>query len=180
MASSKRESLSSAAIIPRGLALKSESFEIDAMLRLLHQGTKQGKNYAASEIIGQNFSVFFEPDAIASGKPGALLRAAAEFGRAEDEGWHVKKNGKRFWAKAVLTAMRNSDGDLIGFARITQDCTRQIKHAALMRARDRAVAGSRAKSEFLEHLSHELRNPLNAIIGYADRKSTRLNSSHSS
>jgi PAS domain S-box-containing protein len=135
-------------------------------------GAQRFKGYTADEIIGKHFSIFYPPADVAAGKPAAELREAIAEGRVEDEGWRVRKDGSRFWALVVITALRDTDGRLIGFAKVTRDLTE--RKAAEQRAIDdarrvaEAEAANVAKGEFLAAMSHELRTPLNAIGGYAD------------
>src|SRR2546430_8402922 len=86
-------------------------------------GAQRIKCYRAEEIVGQHFSRFHPPEAVAAGKPARLLALAAREGRAEDEGWRVRKDGSRFWANVTITALRDSDGAVIGFAKVTRDMT---------------------------------------------------------
>jgi PAS domain S-box-containing protein len=86
------------------------------------------KGYSAGEIIGCHFSVFYPPDAIKRGLPEAELRGAMMQGRFEDEGWRIKKDGSRFWANVIITAVRNASGHLIGFSKITRDLTERRRH----------------------------------------------------
>jgi PAS domain S-box-containing protein len=86
-------------------------------------GAERLKGYQAGEIIGQHFSRFYPPEAVEAGKPARLLALAAREGRVEDEGWRVRKDGSRFWANVIITAMRDSDGAVIGFAKVTRDLT---------------------------------------------------------
>ncbi len=86
-------------------------------------GAEHIKGWKASEIIGRHFSTFYpEADKLA-GKPARELEAAARDGRLEDEGWRVRRDGTRFWANVVITALRNDDGVLVGFAKVTRDLT---------------------------------------------------------
>jgi PAS domain S-box-containing protein len=86
-------------------------------------GAARMKGYSAEEIIGQSFACFFPEEDRQSGKPARALRTAAETGRFEDEGWRVRKDGTSFWATAVLDAVRDEGGEVIGFAKVTRDIT---------------------------------------------------------
>jgi PAS domain S-box-containing protein len=86
-------------------------------------GAERFKGYRAEEIIGQHISRFYEPEDVRRGKPQALLREAMEHGRVEDEGWRVRKDGSRFWADVVISAVRDPSGRLRGFSKVTRDLT---------------------------------------------------------
>ena len=79
-------------------------------------GAHRIKGYDASEAIGMHFSRFYTAEALAAGKPWAELAIAREHGRAEDEGWRVRKDGSKFWARVVVTTLYDADGVLRGFA----------------------------------------------------------------
>ena len=83
--------------------------------------------YAADEIIGQPIEKFYTPEDVRRGKPRQLLKQAEIDGRVEDEGWRVRKDGTRFWADVVITALRDDSGRLTGFAKITRDLTERRK-----------------------------------------------------
>jgi PAS domain S-box-containing protein len=88
-------------------------------------GAERFKGYRADEIIGQHFSRFYPPEALARGLPEQELRVAGKTGAFEDEGWRVRKDGSLFWANVVITAMRDAQGELIGFAKVTRDLTQR-------------------------------------------------------
>ena len=135
-------------------------------------GAQRFKGYTEDEIVGKHFSIFYPPEDIARGKPAWELEVAAEVGRFEDEGWRLRKDGSRFWANVVITALRDESGTLVGFGKVTRDLTerRESELRAIEDARRVASAemANQAKSEFLAAMSHELRTPLNAIGGYAE------------
>jgi len=86
-------------------------------------GAERIKGYRAGEIIGQHFSRFYSPEDIHSGKPEHELKVTATEGRFEEEGWRVRKDGTRFWANVIITAMRDEAGALRGFSKVTRDIT---------------------------------------------------------
>ncbi len=86
-------------------------------------GAKKTKGYDADEIIGQHFSVFYAPEEREAGKPDQILEILRHEGRFEDESWRVRKDGSRFWANVVITALRGSNGEITGFAKVTRDLT---------------------------------------------------------
>jgi signal transduction histidine kinase len=112
--------------------------------------------HTAEEIIGKHFSCFYPADAIARGKPEWELQQAIEAGYIEDEGWRIRKDGTRFWANVVITALFDKERNLLGFGKITRDLTERKKMEGLREA-------DRQKDEFLALLGHELRTPHAAI-----------------
>ena len=97
-------------------------------------GAQRIKGYAGAEIIGQHFSVFYTQEARDVQWPTRELEMAARDGRFEDEGWRVRKDGSRFWANVVITALRSPDGKLVGFGKVTRDLTERRLHEDALRA----------------------------------------------
>ena len=92
-------------------------------VRTWNPGAERFKGYTPDEILGEHFSKFYPPETRATGLPERLLQRALEEGHATDEGWRVRKNGERFWASVVITALRDEEGKHVGFAKITRDLT---------------------------------------------------------
>jgi PAS domain S-box-containing protein len=111
-------------------------FALDAKGFILswNAGAERIKGYSADEIIGRHFSSFYTPEDLASGKPDMELAIAEREGRAEDEGWRVRKDGTRFWASVVITALRDQGGKLVGFAKVTRDLTTRRRSEEELRA----------------------------------------------
>ncbi|WP_257902501.1 PAS domain-containing sensor histidine kinase [Saccharothrix obliqua] len=100
-------------------------------------GAERIKGYTEAEVLGRHFSVFYPPEDIAAGKPERELESAVADGRLEDEGWRLRKDGTRFWANVVITALFDGDGRLRGFGKVTRDMTerRRAEQALLERRR---------------------------------------------
>src|SRR5262245_17302300 len=92
-----------------------------------NSGAKRINGYTASEIIGSHFSCFYTQEDLQAQKPRKELEIAAEKGSVEDEGWRVRKDGSRFWANVIITAVRDDSGELIGFAKVTRDVTERVQ-----------------------------------------------------
>ena len=99
-----------------------------------NEGAQRIKGYRADEIIGLHFSYFYPSEDIEKGKPDEELRIATWEGRWEGEGWRVRKDGSRFWANVVITALHDEDGKLLGFTKVTRDITEQkrVREAFLL------------------------------------------------
>jgi PAS domain S-box-containing protein len=130
-------------------------------------GARRIKGYQRSEIIGKHFSVFYPREDVLAGKPQWELEMARSEGAWEDEGWRLRKDGTRFWANVVITAIFDDNGVLTGYAKVTRDLTARREEEQRLRQHAEHMAQlEAAKSNFLNLASHELRGPLTVIRGY--------------
>ncbi|MBI2768917.1 MAG: PAS domain S-box protein [Burkholderiales bacterium] len=107
--------------------------DVEGNIASWNSGAQNIKQYRADEVIGRHFSMFYMPEAVASGWPDEELRRAREAGRFEDEGWRVRKDGTRFWANVVITPLYLPDGKLTGYAKVTRDLSERRKHEEALR-----------------------------------------------
>ncbi|MEJ7599570.1 MAG: PAS domain S-box protein [Kofleriaceae bacterium] len=127
-------------------------------------GAERIKGYRAEEVIGSHFSRFYPEVDIRAGKCEHELEVASREGRFEDEGWRLRKDGTRFWANVVISAIHDEEGHLVGFSKVTRDLTDRRRSEDERAARLAAEEANRTKDEFLAMLGHELRNPLAPIV----------------
>jgi PAS domain S-box-containing protein len=130
--------------------------DVDGRIMSWNTGAERIKGYSAKEIIGRHFSLFYPPELIAADWPAHELRIARTEGRYEEEAWRVRKDGSRFWASVIISAIRDHTGELRGYAKVTRDLTQRQRMQQLQEA-------SRQMSDFVAMLAHELRNPLAPI-----------------
>lgn len=154
----------------------------DGHILTWNAGAQRLKGYTADEIIGQHFSKFYSKEDIDRRHPWNELKLAAENGQYQEEGWRVRKDGKRFWASVTITALRDQNGRLTGFGKVTRDLTKkreqeeklreayahletriQERTKELLAEKLRAEEAVRARDRFFSMASHELKTPLSSL-----------------
>jgi len=123
-------------------------------------GAQRIKGYTADEIIGRHFSAFYTPEDIAAGKPDRELHVATTEGRVEDEGWRLRRDGSRFWANVVISAVHNASGTLLGFAKVTRDLTGRMRLEELERANAVSTQVQMARENEQKRIARELHDDL--------------------
>ena len=141
-----------------------------------NDGARRIKGYAAEEVIGKHFSIFYPEKELQRGWPEYELKVTREQGRFEDEGWRLRKDGSRFWANVVITALWTDDDRLIGFTKVTRDLTERRKHEEELRGSEERLRAAyeevRQRNSELQHFtraaSHDLQEPLRKLTTFAD------------
>jgi len=139
----------------------------DGRVASWNAGAERIKGWRAQEIIGADFAAFFVPEDRAAGKPAQALATAAARGRHEEEGWRVRKDGTRFWAHAVLEAVRDEAGAPLGFAKVTRDVTeRRAAQEALDAAREQLAQAQKLEAigQLTGGVAHDFNNLLAVIL----------------
>ena len=143
----------------------------DGYVATWNPGARRFKGYEAEEIIGQHFSTFFTEEDRDAGVPAHALKTAAAEGRFEAEGWRVRKDGTRFWVNVVLDPIRDDEGRLIGFAKITRDITERRKASEELEEARAALFQSQklqALGELTGGVAHDFNNLMTVIRGSAE------------
>lgn len=154
----------------------------DGNVATWNKGAERTKGYIAEEIIGHHFSRFYPEEDLKANKPARELVVAEFVGKFEDEGWRIRKDGTRFWANVVITAMRDKQGALVGFSKVTRDLTErkkgedalreayagletriELRTLELSREKNKAEAAVKARDQFFSIASHELKTPLSSL-----------------
>ena len=108
------------------------TLDTDGRVATWNKGAERIKQHTADEVIGEHLSIFYLPEDVAAGVPQRDLEAAARDGRFENEGWRVRKGGEKFWASVAITALRDEQGELLGFGKVTRDMTAQKQAEAII------------------------------------------------
>ncbi|QLG28209.1 PAS domain S-box protein [Halorarum halophilum] len=136
----------------------------DGVVVSWNEGARRIKGYEEGEIVGEHFTVFYEDTDVRRGIPANILKTAREEGRAEHEGWRVRADGSRFWANVTVTAVRDDDGSLAGFTKVTRDLTERRNY-------ERALEEER---DLLDQVLDT--TPVGIMVRDADGNVTRANS----
>jgi PAS domain S-box-containing protein len=143
--------------------------DVDGRVSSWNAGGERIKGYRPEEIIGQNFSRFYTEADRATGRPARALAIAREAGRYEEEGWRVRKDGSFFWASVIIDPIRDDDGKLIGFAKITRDITERRDAQAALERVQRQLAESQkmdALGQLTGGVAHDFNNLLMIVTGH--------------
>jgi PAS domain S-box-containing protein len=167
-------------------------FLLDEKGRIIswNEGARRIKGYESNEIIGKYFSIFYPEEEILKGKPAYELKVARAEGKFEEEGWRLRKDGTRFWANVVITAVYNKEGNLIGFSKVTRDLTeRKENERALKESYDRfrmlaeqlrttnheLTYTNQELEQFTSIVSHDLQEPIRTIKSFLQLIDVKLN-----
>jgi PAS domain S-box-containing protein len=127
-------------------------------------GAERLFGYRADEIVGKNSSVLFTPEDLQKDLSSWEQKTASDSGESEDDRWQVRKDGGRIWVSGTLTALRDEQGQLLGFAKVMRNATDQKSQVETLESRVEALRqAEQRKNNFIATLAHELRNPLNAV-----------------
>lgn len=161
-------------------------FMLDASGRVAswNRGAQNVKGYTEAEALGKHFSIFYTPEDIEAGRPVYELAMAANTGRFEDEGWRQRKDGTRFWAGILITALRDDSGNLVGFGKVTRDLTehRRREEAQQVLVREQIAKAeieryAERMSDLINMIAHDARQPITAITASAQMLARTINSS---
>jgi PAS domain S-box-containing protein len=140
----------------------------DGHIESWNLGAQRLKGYGPEEILGEHYSIFYPAPDREAGLPQQLLATARSLGRVSHTGWRIRKDGTRFWADVVISAIRDDEGSLAGFAKVTRDMTDLLR---AQEAQAQALAAyedaERWRRDFVSTIAHDLQSPVTAIRGFA-------------
>jgi PAS domain S-box-containing protein len=134
--------------------------DVSGCVQTWNPGAQRIKGFTTGEIIGHHFSAFYTPEDVACGKPEQLLATARSRGQVEDEGWRLRKDGSRFWANVIITAITGPDGVVRGFAKVTRDLTERCRLEELERLQAQSVLIQKAREAEQKRIARELHDDL--------------------
>jgi PAS domain S-box-containing protein len=138
-------------------------FQLDPLGHILswNAGAERMKSYRTDEVLGKHFSIFYDPVDAQSGRPEHNLAQAAQEGECKGEGWRIRKDGSRFWASVVITALRDPNGNVRGFVKITRDMTeRRAREVTLEEAKEALELRVEQRAAVLVKVNLELRQEI--------------------
>ena len=127
-----------------------------------NKGAEAIKGYKESEVLGQNFSIFYLPEDLQKNLPNKLLEKAVQHNKATHEGWRKRKDGTKFWGSIVITALHGNNNEIIGFSKVTRDLTQKKA------AEDYILRQNKQLEEYAYVTSHDLQEPLRKINLFSD------------
>ena len=138
-------------------------FQLDAWGRVVswNAGAERMKGYRESEVLGKYYSLFYSPEDTKNGRPEHNLAEAVQRGECKDEGWRIRKDGSKFWASVVITALRDPSGNVLGFIKVTRDLTeRHEEEVRLKEAKDKLELHNAQRAAVLVKVNFELREEI--------------------
>lgn len=141
--------------------------DVDGNIENWNKGAQKIKGYAPEEIIGKNFRIFYSEEDQANHLPETLIGLAGKDGRAQNEGWRIRKDGTRFWALVTITAVHNAAGDTVGFSKVTRDLTEKLFAEQAQLAHIQELDRKNKELEQFTYIaSHDLQEPLRTISSF--------------
>ncbi|OKS89300.1 sensor histidine kinase [Mucilaginibacter polytrichastri] len=145
------------------------TLDSDGNIENWNKGAEKIKGYQLTEVIGKNFSIFYNDEDRRNGRPESLINLARRDGKVADHGWRTRKDGTRFWGSIVITALHDENGQVIGFVKIVHDLTAKLltEKALKQHARDLEIR-KKELDQFIYIASHDLQEPLLTVQNFVE------------